>query len=742
MKMLRGWRLPVVTACAAGLVPLMSAPAAAFAQAPAAAASAAADPLPIDMLYALPSIAGTSPEAYVWSPDGKEVAFVWNDKGLRFRDLWVYSTVTGEKRRLTDEAAKLPADNWRQGIAQVEWLPGGRLAYVLGGRLYTVGADGASTPIADAHRHVHDLRRSPDGRYLAFVDGGPTDPSGHMYNPGGGLWVIDLAARGPVVARQVAAGGDRINVDRYRWAADGRSIAFVEMDSSAVRLYDFHYQLDDEERMERMTRPFPGDPTPKYRLGVVTVADGATRWMDRANPFDPIWNFGLSSNGRALFANTSDFLLKHHAVLVYDVASGKGQSFYSHHDPDRSDQNWQVEWAPGDKGLVILTDVDGYSQLYLQGRAGEKPRRLTTGKWDIASFTVDAAHGRLYFIANESHVADRQFYRVPAGGGKVERLSSGAGTHQPVYAPDFSRAADRFSNDNAPPELYLADLRRAAEPTRVTRSPLPAFDQQQWATVRYITFPSHVDGAPLVARLTLPRNYDPAKRYPLIVGSVYRDAVRNQWGGRTAHPTWGLDQTLAARGYMLLNVNIRGSWGQGRAHSQGLDAYGSLDVEDLESGVRHLVAQGMADPKRVGIWGSSYGGLMTLMSLYRKPGLYAVGIAGAPATNVWHAEPEQMRVMGEPTGADFPGRYEQQSPLYHTKGLKAPLMIIHGTKDRIVLYADTQAMMQRLIKDGKTFELVALPGSDHSWDTQSQDYTLFSFNKMVEFFDRYLTPGQ
>ncbi|WP_150531625.1 alpha/beta hydrolase family protein, partial [Staphylococcus aureus] len=153
------------------------------------------------------------------------------------------------------------------------------------------------------------------------------------------------------------------------------------------------------------------------------------------------------------------------------------------------------------------------------------------------------------------------------------------------------------------------------------------------ARTSYVQFPSHVDGMNLLGRVSVPADFDPAKKYPVIVGSVYSDAVRNQWGGRRAHPTWGLDQYLVAQGHIVLTVNIRGSWGQGREHNQTqYESYGETDINDLESGVRYLIAQGHADPKRIGIWGSSYGGLMTVMSLSKKPGLYAAGIAGAPAT--------------------------------------------------------------------------------------------------------------
>jgi dipeptidyl-peptidase-4 len=195
--------------------------------------------------------------------------------------------------------------------------------------------------------------------------------------------------------------------------------------------------------------------------------------------------------------------------------------------------------------------------------------------------------------------------------------------------------------------------------------------------------------------------------------------VHNQWGGRRAHPTWGLDQYFVSQGYIVLTVNIRGSWGQGRAHNQTqYEGYGETDINDLESGVRYLIGQGYVDPKRVGIWGSSYGGLMTIMSLSKKPGLYAAGIAGAPATNVWHAYPSQMWIMGPPDGPDMPKRYEAQSALYQAKGIQDPLMIIHGTRDSVVLYSDTMALAEGMIQRGQPFELVTLPGANHAWATQ------------------------
>ncbi|NJC07921.1 prolyl oligopeptidase family serine peptidase [Polymorphobacter fuscus] len=705
-----------------------------------AKAPVAGTTLSIDALYQPQSIIGTPPEGYSWAADGSRVLFLWNDEGRRFRDIWVHAVAGGTTSRLT-RAADSAGDAEAIGIAEVVDLGGGRLAYVLAGGLYLRGSDGTVTRIEPGLPSVRQLALSPDGRTLAFVSDMPGIDGGTAR--GGVLHVRDAGATAATAARRLAGGDDaRVYVKDFQWAHDGRTIAFDEADDRLMPERDIFYYADGKLQNNRVARAFPGDETTRDRIGTVDLASGAVRFHAPADPRDLVWNYGLSRDGRRLFINASDLEAKTHRITVHDVASGERQPFYSWHDPLHVRPDWQVEWAPGDDGLIILTDRDGYFQLHHQKTANSRPRRLTDGRWEVASFTVDADHGQIYFLSNAAHLAERQIYRVPAGGGAVTRVSPATpGTHVPVYAPQFGHAASFFSNDSTPPELVLVDLARGGPAVAVTRSPRPEFQAQRWADVRYMTFPSHVDGTPLVARVSLPANYDPAKRYPLIVGSVYSDVVRNQWGGRRAHPTWGLDQYLVGQGYILLNVNVRGSWGQGRVQREGQHhSYGETDINDLESGVRHLVAKGYVDPKRVGIWGSSYGGLMTLMSLAKKPGVYAAGIAGAPASNVWHAYPSEMWIMGPPTGADMPGRYAAQSPLYQSRAIVDPLMIIHGTRDPVVLYSDTAAFSQRLIAGEQPFELVTLPGGNHAWASDNLAQTRFAFKKMTAFFDSHLKP--
>lgn len=690
----------------------------------------------IDELYRYKSLVGLDPQGYSWAADGSAVLFLWNDEGYSFRDIWVYSPKTGKKTRLTTLGKDSKPEAEAKGIGQAVFLSNGRIAFTLGGQLNIREADGTIVKAEADKRGIRKLTVSPDGGKLAFI---AAAPAGTPVAGGGQLWVRDArAGEGATATRLVGDDDPKVYVEDFKWADSGKAIAFQQADDRAMTERDIYYDAKGKLQNNRVIRAFPGEETSKTTIGVVDLATGQSRLFERPDAKHDVWGYGLSSDGKRLFVSSADMEAKEHTIYLYDAASGARETFYQLREPKHLRPDWEVAWAPGDDGLIILTDRDGWLQLYQQKKAGETPRQITSGKWEIAAFEVDAKNKQLYFTANESALQDRQLYRVPVAGGKIERISGPAGgTHEPVYSPDFRHVADWYSNDDTPPELYVIDTAKPGKAAQVTKSPQPDFYGQTWAKTSYIQFPSHVDGMNLLGRVSVPANFDPAKKYPVIVGSVYSDAVHNQWGGRRAHPTWGIDQYFVAQGYIVLTVNIRGSWGQGREHNQTqYQSYGETDINDLESGVRYLIGQGYADPKRIGIWGSSYGGLMTIMSLSKKPGLYAAGIAGAPATNVWHAFPAQMWIMGPPDGPDMPKRYEAQSALYQAKGIKDPLMIIHGTRDSVVLYSDTMALAEQMIQREQPFELVTLPGANHGWDLENIPQTRFSFEKMIEFFDR------
>lgn len=697
--------------------------------------------LSIDSLYEIPSLIGTAPGGAAWSRDGSQLAFLWNDEGGTFRDIWLYDINSGEKQQISHHADNIDVTLEHKGIAQLSWFgpQSQQLVYTLDGQLMADDLRGEILTVDSGLIGIHQLAVSPDGNQLSFVAPSPADSS----VAGQGLWLLDYQSlQSGDIKLLLNPGHVDSSVKSHQWGQDSQQISFELQHMGDMAKRDIHYYRDGELHIDTVIRAFPGEPNIHFSIGVLDATSGESRLLERQDDSYPIWNYGLSNSGGQLFVNESDPYVKLHRIEMYDLDSDQRETFYQEHDPKHLRPDWQAAWAPDDHGLIILTDKDGYLHLYHQRTAVSEAERLTTGAWEISDFVVAHSSNEIYFRANKSQGAEHQLYRISLAGGEPTRVSQAQpGTHTPVYSPDRQAAASLFSSDSTPAELYLIDFQTLGS-TRITDSPAAAFHDQDWAEVSYIEFASHVDGTPLLGRLSLPVNYDPARRYPLIVGSVYSDSVLNQWGGRTSHPTWGLDQHLVAEGYILLNVNVRGSWGQGREHNQGLlNSYGNIDIDDLHSGVLHLIEEDYVDPERVGIWGSSYGGLMTMMSLAKKPDVYAVGIAGAPATNVWHAFPEQMWVMGPASGDDMPERYENQSALYQVQGIEDPLMIIHGNRDDVVLYADTIAVTNKLIAAEQAFELVTLPGSGHGWDAEGNDQRRFAFKKMVEFFNRHLNPA-
>lgn len=719
--------------------------------------------LSIDRLYSLPWVTGARPLDPVWSPDSKRIAFLWNNEGNNFYDIWIADAASGKPIRVTAmphelstaqlsaasdtvnsgdpegpgvEAAKLAAearvDN-DHGVSSVQWTRDGKqLIFAFHGQLYRIALNGfAEKPqrLLDGFGAQSLTAVAPIGNRLVCVIAGA-------------LWVVNLDETRPSVKKLYDAARNKVGVEELHWSHDGRSIAFVEADASRVPTRGIPDYLGFETRLNEVERPFPGEPSEMRRLGVIAAdGDATTRWVELgADPLDLIFGIAWSPDSRTLLVDKSDLYIKDRRLLLADAATGHAKELLHEHDAKNVTAEWWSDWTPDGKGVYFISDRGNDYHVYYEALAGGEPKAITAGNWAVFSAEVSPAAHALFVVTNEGRTEERHLYRVPFEGGvAAQRITQRAGTHTPAVSPDGQQIVDLFSDDLTPPDLYLQGT--VSESGRqLTHSPLPEFSQYHWVAAKYVQFPNVHDGATLHGRLTLPPGFDPKKKYPAILGSVYSNTVHNQWGGRIFHPTWGLDQYLAQQGYVILNVDISGSSGYGKNFRQRIcEDYGGVDVEDLYSGVRYLVAQGYVDEQRVGIWGSSYGGLLTSMSLFKHPGVYKVGIAGAPATSLFHALTGEMRTMMAPQ--DHEKQYAAASSYLHSNGLQDHLMLIHGMRDDTVLFKDSVTLEQRLILAGKDVDLLVLPDAPHGWDTEGMAQTRYAYKKMVDYFARYLSQG-
>ena len=297
-------------------------------------------------------------------------------------------------------------------------------------------------------------------------------------------------------------------------------------------------------------------------------------------------------------------------------------------------------------------------------------------------------------------------------------------------SPDGSRLAILHSSDTSPTDLYLASS-GAREARRLTISPPAEFRDRAWASARYVSFPSKVDDFTLHARILEPAVIEAGRRYPVVLGPVYSNTVRNGWSSRYGT----VQQWLVDNGYIVVQVDVRGSTGYGRAFREAfLTDFAGEDIEDLASTVDYLKTLPHVDPDRIGIWGSSYGGTLTVYSLLKKPGLFRAGVAAAAAVDPRFFGPDDVAIVRDPS--THPEIFERLA-IRDAGNLQDHLLIIHGMQDQVVPFKTAAVLVEELMRHGKDFELAIAPGATHSWMTQPH-HARYLLGRLLAHFDRYL----
>ena len=389
-------------------------------------------------------------------------------------------------------------------------------------------------------------------------------------------------------------------------------------------------------------------------------------------------------------------------------------------------------WAADGEQVLMTGDLDDRYRLYLLA-PGEKPRLLTPGPSDVEGKAIPVPATRsIVYVSSAPLPSERHVFRIPEQGGDPVRLSPQAGVNAPFVSPDGRALALLHTDDRTPLTLQL--LEEGHPPRALTRPPA-SFAEQTWARVRYATLPGP-GGFPLHARILEPPRLAPGKKYPVLFGPVYTDTVRNRFVER---PLYGLlQQYLVQHGYLVVQVDLRGSTGYGREFREKfLMDWGNGDLEDLEAAVAWVRTQPSVDPKRIGIFGSSYGGLLAVYSLLRKPGLFAAGVAGAPATEPRWFGSDDVAVARTPQ--THPETFARGASRY-AAGLRDHLLILHGMADDVVPFKTSVDLAEELIRQGKDFDFVFSPSATHAWDKRP-DTAAYLFRKLVDHFDRWLGPG-
>ena len=574
------------------------------------------------------------------------------------------------------------------------------------------------------------------------------------------LYVEDLASRGITRLTQdgseeVFNGGfDYVYEEEffvrqgYRWSPDSQMIAYWQLDSTAVPVF---YMINNTDSLYPQLIPIkfpkPGEKNSSCRIGTVGIRGGETRWLDV--PGDPSNNYipqmDWAGNSKEVVFQHLNRAQNRNELMLGDAATGRVRTILTDTDDAWVDVVPDVYWLDDGRKFLWVSERDGWRHVYLVSRSGDDMRLLTPGEFDVEGMVhVDGGNGWLYYIASPDNPTQRYLFRVPLdGGGKAERITPRGeeGTHVYSVSPNSRWAIHTSSRFGVPPVTDLVSLPEHREVRVLTDNRLLK-DKLNTLKKGEARFSRIDEGGVLFDVWSMkPPDFDPAKKYPLlfyVYGEPWGSTVTDSWEG--SRYLWHL--FLTQKGYIVMSLDNRGTRvPRGRVWRKIIHRQvGILASADQAAAAQSIIGQfPYVDKERIGVWGWSGGGAMTLNLVFRYPDLYRTGMAVAPVTNQrFYNSIYQERYMGTPESN--PEGYEKGSPVTFARQLKGHLLVVHGTGDDNVHFQNTESLVNELIKHNKPFTMMAYPNRSHGI-REGENTTRHLYELLTEYLIQNLPPG-
>ncbi len=592
---------------------------------------------------------GARPVAeYVWSPNSKELAFL--DGGA----LKIVTVATGAKRTLAAEAD------------DPQWSPAGdRIAFVRANDLYTVRADGTGLE-----------RLTRDGS--ATVQNGAPD------------WVYseELAMR-----------------HGYRWSPDGNRIAYARFDDARVTKFPIVDFLEPDNTVDEERYPLAGEANPLVELHVVDRASGISQRAYATGPNDDyVAGFSWSPSG-ALYAQILDRAQKHVRLMDFGATGITRRVAFVQSDAHWVDTRGETPWADANHVVLHLPHANKPSLALVDVRSGTA--RFVGGSYAVLDVqTLDIADRRAYATVAYPTRGDRALAVVDLARGTTHVFAGGAGTHAATFAPGGAYYVERYSRQDAPPVVRLV---RPATGSTVMLGASRSLAAYGLSYPQRFTVPSAF--GPLDAWKIVPPDFDPAKKYPVVMyvyGGPATSTTQNSWGNDTL-----FYNLLARKGYVVVSVDGPASQVDDLAHLHAMDRnLGPASLAGQRAAVAYLTAQPWVDASRLGLWGWSFGGYETSYAMTHAPQLWKAGIAGGTVAD-WKLYDTiyTERYMGKPQ--DERAAYERSSVFPATKKLQGRILFLHGTSDDNVHMANLMMLQAAFERANKRVDMHVYPRSKH-----------------------------
>jgi len=717
--------------------------------------------LTVERIYADPSLDGPEVRTVKLSPDGKRVTFLKGKAEEQERlDLWEYNLADGESRLLVDSNDLSPGEEqlsdeekarrermrlFAKGIIDYYWGDDSQtLLFPLAGDIfvYDLSKDPkkATKQLTDTEAYETDIKLSPDGRFVSFIRDQDifkveitTGEETQLTFDGEGTIKNGMA--------EFVAQEEMGRLTGYWWSPDSKKIAYLQVDESPVNI-EKRYEINAEDfTVFEQRYPSTGTDNVLIKLAVLDLETDKTQWIDTGKETDIYiprvkWLTDSSKVSYQWQSRDQQTL----ELRFADINTGKSQTVLTETSGTWINLTKDLIFLKNQEAFVWTSERSGFRHLYLYDLKGKLIRQLTGGDWVIDKvYGVDEEAGVVYFDANKESPLQQDLYSVSlTEAGEPKKITEKDGVHEVSFAKNMQIFVDYFSSVSQPQQVSLRNadgsLITWLEENKLDKNH-PYYHYYQKASKPEFGTIKAEDGQKMHYRIYKPVPFDSSKKYPVIVdvyGGPHAQRVRNQWGARNTY--W--HHLMASKGYVIFSLDNRGSWNRGKKFEDPIyKELGDVEVKDQVAGVDFLKSLPYVDSDKIGMFGWSYGGYMTIMSMFKQPDIFKVGVSVAPVTD-WYLYDTHYteRYLGHPD-SNKEG-YQASNVFPYLEGLNGDLMIIHGMADDNVLFTNSTKLFKALQDANKPFDMMNYPGSKHSiWGQKVRTHV---FNTISNYFDENL----
>jgi len=702
-------------------------------------------PLTLEEIFSKKSFEINKIENFEWQPNGEAFTYTKINEKSGFMEIYKHEVKSGINSILVsskdlvfrNKQIKLSDYQWTQnnifillqGPSEAIWRHSKQAPYFL----YNISSK-SITPLANESNNLRNVKLSPNGKMVGYVKN---------HN----LYYADLES-GKETKLTNDGNSNILNgefdwvyeeefglADAWRWSHDSKKIAFWKFDQSRVKEFNLIDEIPYYNVITKLKYPKVGEENSIVKIGVVEIESGKINMMDIGKETDIYIP-------RIFWTNTSDKLsiIKLNRkqdrleMLLSNTDDGNSKVIIEDSDPCWIDVQNDISFLKSKDQIVFSSESNGYRHAYLYDYEGNLIRQITNGNWEITEIVgVDEENELLYFYGKKDSPIEKNIYRVNLNGKNLEKISQNAGWHEPHFSPDYKYYINYYSSVTTPTKTLLNNS--DGSNIRVIHSgDIPALKNHNMVYPEFLTITTD-DNVKLNAYMIKPYNFDENKKYRVIVygyGGPGSQQVVNKWGNERTH--W--HQYLTEQDYIIFCLDNRGTGGRGKEFKNL--AYGDLSkwsVNDQIEGAKYLASLPYVDKDRIGFWGWSGGGYLTIALLTKAADYFSTGVSVAPVTDFFTYDAIfAERVMNLPK--NNPDGYAKSNLNNFVEGLKGNLLIIHGTGDDNVHFQNTMLFVDKCVEKNKQLDIFLYPNRNHR--ITGGNTQLHLFTKIRDYFNKNL----